>query len=166
MVRWGRGGLFGVSERGGVIWVQGSHSLGEKAVEHQTIRVCIRPTNTHSSVLVFDYYFCLFLLSHFEIVFLLFPHIHTLCRENKDLVYFAAVNWTAGWSGRRSCSPTESGFSPGFFSVLSPMEFGFLAAVASGLLSWGHFISSNIIDLITQILFKVNWAGRWHHWIQ
>ncbi len=109
---------------------------------------------------------CLFLLSHFEIVFLLFPHIHTLCRENKDLAYFAAVNWTAGWSGRRSWSPTESGFSQGFFSVLSPMEFGFLAAVASGLLSWGHFISSNIIDLITQILFKVNWAGWWHHWIQ
>ncbi len=29
----GGGGLFGVSERGGVMWVQGSHSLGEKAVE-------------------------------------------------------------------------------------------------------------------------------------
>ncbi len=27
------GDLFGVSERGGVIWFQGSHSLGEKAVE-------------------------------------------------------------------------------------------------------------------------------------
>ncbi len=27
------GGLYGVSERGGVSWVQGSHSLGEKAVE-------------------------------------------------------------------------------------------------------------------------------------
>ncbi len=26
-------GLHGVSEEGGVIWVQGSHSLGEKAVE-------------------------------------------------------------------------------------------------------------------------------------
>ncbi len=26
-------GLYGVSEEGGVIWVQGSHSLGEKAVE-------------------------------------------------------------------------------------------------------------------------------------
>ncbi len=105
-------------------------------------------------------------LTLWSCVFLLFPHIHTLCRENKDLAYFAAVNWTAGWSGRRSWSPTESGFSQGFFSVLSPMEFGFLAAVASGLLSWGHFISSNIIDLIAQILFKVNWAGRWHHWIQ
>ncbi len=33
VVRCGGGGLFGVSERGGVIWVQGSHSLGEKAVE-------------------------------------------------------------------------------------------------------------------------------------
>ncbi len=43
-----------------------------------------------------------------------------------------------------------------FFSILSPMEFSFLAAVASGLLSWGHFISSTIIDLIAQILFKLN----------
>ncbi len=37
-----------------------------------------------------------------------------------------------------------------FFSVLSPMEFWFLAAVASGLLSWGHFISSDIVNLIEQ----------------
>ncbi len=51
---------------------------------------------------------------------------------------------------------TEPGFSQGFFSILSPMEFSFLAAVASGLLSWGHFISSTIIDLIAQILFKLN----------
>ncbi len=43
-----------------------------------------------------------------------------------------------------------------FFSVLSPMEFWFLAAVASGLLSWGHFISSNIVDLIEQKLFERN----------
>ncbi len=43
-----------------------------------------------------------------------------------------------------------------FFSVLSPMEFWFLAAVASGLLSWGHLISSDINDLIAQILFKLN----------
>ncbi len=36
-VRWSMfqevGGLYGVSERDGVSWVQGSHSLGEKAVE-------------------------------------------------------------------------------------------------------------------------------------
>ncbi len=43
-----------------------------------------------------------------------------------------------------------------FFSVLSPMEFWFLAVVASGLLIWGHFISSDITDLIAQILFKLN----------
>ncbi len=36
------------------------------------------------------------------------------------------------------------------------MEFWFLAAVASGLLSWGHFISSNIVDLIEQKL--LNWT--------
>ncbi len=47
-----------------------------------------------------------------------------------------------------------------FFSVLSPMEFWFLSAVASGLLSWGHLISSNIVDLIEQKLFELNWAGR------
>ncbi len=56
--------------------------------------------------------------------------------------------------------PTEPGFSQGFFSILSPMEFWFLAIVASGLLSWGHFISSDITDLIAQILFKLNLAGR------
>ncbi len=52
--------------------------------------------------------------------------------------------------------PTEPGFSQGFFSILSPMEFSFLAAVASGLLSWGHFTCSTIIDLIAQILFKLD----------
>ncbi len=53
-----------------------------------------------------------------------------------------------------------------FFSILSPMEFWFLAAVTSGLLSWGHFISSDIVDLIEQKLFKLSWAGQCHHWIQ
>ncbi len=64
---------------------------------------------------------------------------------------------TTDLSGRRGTGPpTEPGFSQGFFSILSPMEFSFLAAVASGLLSWGHLISSTIIDLIAQILFKLN----------
>ncbi len=36
------------------------------------------------------------------------------------------------------------------------MEFSFLAAVASGLLSWGHFISSKIVDLIAKILFELD----------
>ncbi len=36
-----------------------------------------------------------------------------------------------------------------FLSVLSPMEFWFLTVVASGLLSCGHFISSDITDLIS-----------------
>ncbi len=59
------------------------------------------------------------------------------------------------------CPPRLSLVSPKvFFSIL------FLAVVASGLLSWGHFISSDITDLIAQILFKLNWAGWWHHWIQ
>ncbi len=64
---------------------------------------------------------------------------------------------TTGSSGQKEIGPpTEPGFSQGFFSVLSPMEFWFLAVVASGLLSWGHFISSDITDLIAQILFKLN----------
>ncbi len=43
-----------------------------------------------------------------------------------------------------------------FFSIPSPMEFWFLAIVTSGLLSWGHLISSDITDLIAQILFNLN----------
>ncbi len=41
-----------------------------------------------------------------------------------------------------------------WFSSFCLMEFRFLAAVSSGLLSWGHFISSDTVDLIAQIL---NW---------
>ncbi len=43
-------------------------------------------------------------------------------------------------------------------SILSLMKFWFLAAVASGLLSWGHLISSNIVDVIAQTLF--NWTEQ------
>ncbi len=58
---------------------------------------------------------------------------------------------------RGEMAPRLSLVSPKvFFSVLSPMEFWFLAAVASGLLSWGHLISSNIVDLIEQKLFELN----------
>ncbi len=63
---------------------------------------------------------------------------------------------TTDSSGRRGTGPpTEPGFSQGFFSILSPMEFSFFAAVASGLLSWGHFISSTIIDLIAHTVTSV-----------
>ncbi len=41
MVRWGGGGLFGVSERGGVMWVQGSHSLGKKLLSSLAERALI-----------------------------------------------------------------------------------------------------------------------------
>ncbi len=54
---------------------------------------------------------------------------------------------TTDSSGQRGTPPTEPGFSQGFFSILSPMEFCFLAVVASGLISWGHFISSDIARL-------------------
>ncbi len=60
---------------------------------------------------------------------------------------------TTGSSGQRGTEPpTEPGFSQGFFSVLCLMEFWFLAVVASGLLSWGHFISSDITDLIADTI--------------
>ncbi len=74
--------------------------------------------------------------------------------EGADLLQ---LEQTTDSSGRRGTGPpTEPGFSQGFFSILSPMDFSFLAAVASGLLSWGHFISSKIIDLIALILLKLN----------
>ncbi len=78
---------------------------------------------------------------------------------------FAAVgmNCCVVWPEEK-WPPDWAWFLPRFFS-LSPMEFWFLAAVASGLLSWGHFISS-FVDLIEQKLFELNWAGRCHHWIQ
>ncbi len=58
---------------------------------------------------------------------------------------------------RGELAPRLSLISPKvFFSSLSLMEFWFLAAVASGLLSCGHFISSDIVDLVAQILFKLN----------
>ncbi len=67
------------------------------------------------------------------------------------------VEKTAGSSGQRKTGPpTEPGFSQGFFSILSPIEFWFLAAISSGLLDWGHFISSDIIGLIAHILFKLS----------
>ncbi len=53
--------------------------------------------------------------------------------------------------------PRLSLVSPKVFSPFCHRwSFSFLAAVASGLLSCGHFISSTIIDLIAQILFKLN----------
>ncbi len=68
---------------------------------------------------------------------------------------------TTGSSGQRGTAPPHPPrlslvSHKIFFSVLSPMEFWFLAAVASGLLSRGHLISSDINDLIAQILFKLN----------
>ncbi len=82
---------------------------------------------------------------------------------SEDLVSWTAT-WedessaqTAGSSGqRRTAPPTEPGFSQGFFFILSPMEFWFLAVVDSGLLSLGLLISCDIIDLIAQIL--KNWT--------
>ncbi len=66
---------------------------------------------------------------------------------------FCSMDQTAGSSGRRRTGPRLSLVSPKvFFSVLSLMEFCFLAAVASGLLSWGHFIFSVIVR------YYLNWT--------
>ncbi len=79
------------------------------------------------------------------------------CSWNKLLVRLA----------RGELAPRLSLVSPRiFFSILPLMEFWFLAAVAYGLLSWRHLFSSDIVDLMAQILFKPNWAGWQHHWIQ
>ncbi len=66
-------------------------------------------------------------------------------------------------SGQRRTNPpphpTELGFSQGCFFFLHfchHWSLGFLATVAFGLLSWGHLISGNIVDLIAQILFEEN----------
>ncbi len=59
------------------------------------------------------------------------------------------LNYWFVWPGGELV-PQLSLVSPNvFFSVLSPMEFWFLTVVASGLLSCGHFISSDITDLIS-----------------
>ncbi len=56
---------------------------------------------------------------------------------------------------------------PPRLSLVSPKVFSPFchrwSFCSSGLLSWGHFIYSNIIDLIAQILFKLNWAGQCHY---
>ncbi len=59
-------------------------------------------------------------------------------------------------AGRGTAPPTEPGFSQGFFSVLSPMEFWFLAAVASGLLSLGHFIPATSPTWLHR--YYLNWT--------
>ncbi len=70
------------------------------------------------------------------------------------------VEQTTGSSDQRGTAPpTEPGFSQGFFSVLSPMEFGFLAIVASGLFSWRHFISRyRRLHYIDTIITELSWT--------
>ncbi len=71
--------------------------------------------------------------------------------------FAAAVNNLLVGLARGELAPRLSLVSPKvFFSILSPMEFWFLSDVASGLLSWGHLISSDIVELIAQILFKLS----------
>ncbi len=58
--------------------------------------------------------------------------------------------------GQRGTCLIEPEFSQCFFSILSLIEFWFLAAVAFDLLSWRHLISDNIVSLIAQTLFEEN----------
>ncbi len=117
----------------------------------------------------YNYYYCInslllllillliIIIYHIKKCFFSFFFNHRTFIISKILLVnnFKLANYWFVWP-EGNCPPTEPGFSQGFFSILSPMEFSFLAAVASGLLSWGHFISSTIIDLIAQILFKLN----------
>ncbi len=65
---------------------------------------------------------------------------------------------TSGSSGQNwsTAPPTEPGFSQGFF--LRSVTDGVLVPCRCclWLASWGHLISSEIIDLIAQILFKMS----------
>ncbi len=60
---------------------------------------------------------------------------------------FLQLEQTTGSSGQKGTGPpTEPGFSQGFF----------LRSVTDGVCLVGDTFSSNIIDLIAQILFKLN----------
>ncbi len=70
---------------------------------------------------------------------------------------------TTGSSGQRGSLASPNVFYFIFifiyffiFFVLSPMEFCFLVVVASGLLSWGHFISSDITNWLHR--YYLNWT--------
>ncbi len=74
---------------------------------------------------------------------------------------------TTGLSGQRGTAPRLNLVSRKvFFSILSPMEFLFHAVVAAGLLSWGHFISSDISwteldDDITEFNNEMPLTEKW-----
>ncbi len=77
---------------------------------------------------------------------------------------FLKLEQTNGSSGQRGTGPqTEPGFSKGFLSILSPMEFWFLAAVASGLLSLGTLNFQRYHGYITKLnnAFRNAWKFNW-----
>jgi len=63
------------------------------------------------------------------------------------------------------CWPWLSLVSPKVFSP-SGLLMEFLAPVASGLPSWGHFIINIIIDLTDAVVWELNWSGWWHTFLQ
>ncbi len=158
----------------------------EKQLDRESISVSaesLSDPQTHRLICVGLWLlFCLLLLSHFEIVFLLFPHIHTHCMENKD---FAEVGIELlFFSGQRIGPPTEPGFSQGFFSILSPMEFGslplsplaclvgdtsFLAISSTWLhryyLNWTE-LNDDITEFNNEMLLTENWVLNLvkHYW--
>ncbi len=97
-----------------------------------------------------------------------YTHIYSVRLQKRQKLYFAAVGTNCWFRlARGELSSDWAWFLPRFFFLNSVTDgVLFLAAVASGLLSCGHLISSDIVDLIAQILLELNWARWWHHWIQ
>jgi len=63
--------------------------------------------------------------------------------------------------------PEENNPPSFFYPFCHLIEFGFITTVTSGLLSWYHLIFNNVIDLTTDtVVWELNWAGRWHHFLQ
>ena len=85
--------------------------------------------------------------------------------------FAAAWNWTTGfvWS-EENWPPNWAWFLPRFFSPFCHRwSFGSLPlsplACLVGDTSF-TVISLTWLQIIAQILFKLNWAAWWHHWIQ
>ncbi len=80
-------------------------------------------------------------VTHIHIQFHIFSQIDAIGQSPRGSVIFYKLLTMA----RGELAPRLSLVSPKFFFffILSQREFWFLAAVASGLLSWGHLISSD-----------------------
>ncbi len=87
----------------------------------------------------------------------LHTHILSPASEETKAVLCCSWNKLLVSSGQRRTGLRLSLVSPKVFFLNSVTDgVLFLAAVASGLLSCGHLISSDIVDLIAQILLELN----------